>query len=188
MRNYTSIDYARDRLLNTIVRVSGDPAMVTNIYGDNTVEYQDLYDSSYKVAPLGEMDLDPVPLGYVNYKGIATYLSRIPKRQDWKQGLRDGNVRRVGGGIDYPDIKPKALAETILAIYPPYKKVLVALSKLTKKNLFSLAFCRDFCITTDKSLFYKGEFHVGTIGEDGEPEFFDKFDWVADSFNEARLA
>lgn len=89
---YDSTDYAQSRLMDTVVRVNGNPVIVVGIADLAHIEVQTLIKSRRKTVTMQDLDLEPVELGYVNYNGCAIYASRKPKRQDWRQGLRYENM------------------------------------------------------------------------------------------------
>jgi len=131
---------------------------------------------------LTELNLDPVPLGYVNFDGLAHYLTRAPMRRDWRQGLRMLNIMVPNGG--QPRAIPyRTIANTIIGKYPTFNSALDKLNKTTNSSR-ALAFCRDFAMTREK-LCYKGVFDVGSVNMDnGNIEINRKFDWVREALEQ----
>lgn len=165
---YTEAHYAKSRLIGTIVRVNltDEPIYIENVYnpeGSDVIEVKcrNIYtkDSPKLTYRLSELNLKPVRLGYVNDMGRAYYLTRMPMRRDWRQGLRANNMKVVNG-ISQPNFM--SIINTIKNIYPSYGVVID-----TRDMYSSRAFCREFSVATD-NLLYKGR-SVGKIGEDDMP-------------------
>lgn len=182
MKLYQDLAYSQNRLLGTIVRAKDVPVMVREITEEKYI-CTDLTKNTNMVCPHEDIDLTPVPLGYVNYGGVASYLARVPKRRDWKQGLRKENTITIGNGYGLGKINLKELAKTIIGKYPTFKQILKTLSKNEDKKVKSLAFSREFAVDKDFTLWYRGEYAVGTV-EDGEPKLLPEFDWVRDTLVE----
>src|ERR1700754_2631417 len=95
--------YAQTRIQGTVLRVlaTGEPVYVVQVSGDGRcacvpidLDWGDRNNNIY--LQVDELDMHPVPLGYVNCAGEATYLMRVPMRRDWKQGLRQENCWSSG--------------------------------------------------------------------------------------------
>jgi hypothetical protein len=155
-----NIEYVRGRLVETIVRDKvGEPFYVTEIRNNDgrfkVKGFQILNPHIDKAIPFKELNLEPVPLGYVNSDEFdAVYIERKPMRNDWRQGLRARNVR-VTGGADFEELHYKDIRNTVLNIFPSFSHA----SKC--KNI--TAFCRSFAVNL-VGIYYKGEL-VGTMGE-----------------------
>jgi len=152
---YKEPQYAKQRLLETVVRWKGNAVMVKEITG-NRVIFKILSNGTAGDCPFNELDINPVPLGYCNAGIDAQYLARIPMREDWKQGLRFNNLRNHQGHT--PDISWKSIANTIEGKYPTIEE---AFKSLKSPNKNSVAFSRNFAITKEKRLRYKGNHDVG---------------------------
>ena len=87
---YDTAEYANSRLAETIVRIGDVPIYVVCVRAGMVVEYTilDSDDDSVHTCKLEELNLEPVPLGYFNTHKSAYYASRQPRRDDWRQGLR----------------------------------------------------------------------------------------------------
>lgn len=188
MRGYDTVEYARSRLVETIIRLKGSPVMVLGVSGkdsDITVEYNDLLnDGVYGMAALSDCDLNPVPLGYVNHKRSSHYIMRTPMRRDWRQGLRMLNL------VDAEGAQPRlvsyaSIGQTILGKFPSFKLSLEMLSTKSLKNK-SIAFHRDFAIDCEGLMEYKGTFAAGKIDmTTGSVMMNDNAGWLAEAFDEA---
>ena len=99
MYTQDNLDYVRGRLSETLVRDSvGEPFYVYDIAGVKgnfrVSGYQVVSPSVNLEVAFDELNLEPVPLGYVNIpKRGAAYLERKPLRNDRSKGLRSRNVR-----------------------------------------------------------------------------------------------
>lgn len=186
MQNYTNIEYARSRLVQTVVRVGGKAAYVEELT-KTTVKWSDFIEGKSSSSKIAEMDITPVPLGYCNTMGLTTYLVRYPVRQDWKQGLRHKTLKTIG---------PKALRvtsdmipwvdvfKTINGVYPKFLEVVKHLHD--NKDIRSEAYCRDFAIYQDMTIMYKEQFIIGTVEDvnanDGVVSIKEEFEWIRDAF------
>lgn len=90
--NYDTSDYAASRLVDTIVRIGQDPVRIISVNDLAAVEVESLIRARRKRVNFNDLNLEPVQLGYVNYQGQAVYACRMPKRNDWRQGLRYDNM------------------------------------------------------------------------------------------------
>lgn len=156
-----NLEYAQTRLNKTLVRVGEEPFYIREVddWGDGVAVEGYFYKSPHikQTFLVGELNLEPVPLGYVNYEGGAYYLSRKNMREDWRQGLRQGNMFFIGpeGFFDFP-IEP--MRDTILNNYPSFQE---AVKYIEEEIVDQVAFSRRFALGRGKRLMYKGRV-VGT--------------------------
>lgn len=186
MLNYENANYANKRLVGTIVTVKNKAAQILE-YGLKNITYTELLTNEPKIAPIKDMDITPVKLGYINMpRGFISYVMRTPKREDWKQGLRPSTMRLVlpKGFALYPEEIPNdVLAKTIEGVFPKFKE---AVKTIYQDRVFSIAFNRNFGIQKDKSILYKGEHKIGEIlNEKGVYRIFDDFEWSREELEEA---
>ena len=116
-----------------------------------------LRDDNEATVLIDDLNLEPVPLGYINYDGSAYYVARKPMRNDWRQGLRTANMAFIGNEGFY-QIPTKELRETVLEMYPTVEKV----KEMFKANIVKArAFSRDFALQRqpdgDDLISYKGK-------------------------------
>lgn len=156
-------DYAHSRLHETIVRRGEVPVWVYGVRAGMVVQYVELSQigsEEPKECPIDELNLQPVPLGYCNYNKHATYLSRMPMRRDWRQGLRRGNFIGIGA-VDPNRIPYESIAQTIIGDYPTFNGALTAVKKVK-----SVAWHRHWAMDSDLRVFYKGRVrHIGKVVE-----------------------
>lgn len=190
---YEEADYANNRLRETVVRLKdGTPILIHECRSDR-VSYSplkvwdDREDMEIKTCKMKDLDIDPVPLGYCNIQGKALYVTRMPMRQDWKQGLRKNNIC-LSNGQKFP-ASIGTLADTIRGNYPSFTEAIMKLKTSVNKNPFnrsldkptSIGFARDFSVLDKGEVQYKGILSVGKYNDNGDFDIFDKFYWVEDS-------
>jgi hypothetical protein len=187
MKGYDTAEYASTRLADTVVRLGNVPVLVSvceDTINGIRVYYRHIMENlPSDFCNISDLNLDPVPLGYVNLSPGVVYLTRMPMRNDWKQGLRDRNVVDTNGfnqGLPY-----KAIGRTIMGDFPKFSN---CLSRLSDNDIGrnSLAFDREFSIDREGKIIYKSLFHVGDVNMDnGGIRIKDDFTWVVESLDEA---
>lgn len=163
----TDYAYAQTRIQGTIVRLlDGTPVYVLSV-GNGPCSVLDIrhglrnFDEAVNVD-LDDLDLRPVNLGYVNdpvdgHTSInAEYYIRIPKRRDWKQGLRGENCK--GSGHGWRHLSMKSLRKTILGDFPSFNQ---ALAK-AKKHGIIVAWHRHWA-TDGHTVYYRNNESVGSV-------------------------
>lgn len=186
MKSYDTVAYARTRLVETIVMREKEPVMIMSVDGeDNNIllTYNPILASKgvFSQDKLSNFDLNPVSLGYVNHKGVAHYLMRTPMRKDWRQGLRMLNVVDAEG-MNPRLISYRSMAQTMMGKFPTFKSTLDTLSR--GRDYIAQAFHRDFSISRDGVLQYKGIFNVGNVDMSNGSVLIEK-NWVREAFEEA---
>lgn len=155
-------EYANSRLTETIVRLGSEPVFVHTVGRAMLTQYSTLDNmADIKVCKAGDLDLHPVPLGYCNYNKQASYLTRIPMRRDWRQGLRRGNFTALNG-VDAGRIPYESLRQCILGDYPTFAAACDAVKKIK-----SIAWHRHWAVSGDGQIWHKGAIHpVGVLEGD----------------------
>lgn len=141
------LDYASRRLNNTLVRLAnGDPFFVSRTYFDDMGVMRhygtNLAQGESQECLHTDLNLEPVPLGFINTTSDMVYVARKPMRRDWKQGLSH-NSMITHGKLRPEDVNMKLLVQPIMQQYPSFSRALSSLQG--KKN--SVAFSRDFGIS-----------------------------------------
>lgn len=183
LKDPLNLDYARTRLVGTIVTRNGKAITIDSITNDLRVVYLSLSTGQISECSYEEIDINPVKLGYVNYNRQAVYFFRVPMRRDWKQGLRNQTLATTKGR-QLDRIPSKSLAKLIEGSYPTFNK---ALERMTSENtrLISLAFSRNFAIDKELGLFYKDKYRIGQINSDnGTYELEPQFMWAVETLEE----
>lgn len=185
METYKEFEYAKSRLIGTIVRrrMLGGALKAINVeaMADGVVIHRILCSNAADHCKLDDLDITPVPLGYVNTNHQAAYLTRRPMRQDWRQGLRSLNGAFVGPH-HWEDMGLKKLADTIEGIYPTYKQVIGKVVR-NPAGEGSMAFSRELAVNIEKQLLYK-TIPAGDVDADGFVKWKPGFEWVEDTFRE----
>lgn len=185
---YDSWDYARQRLDGTVVRANGKVTYLQHIDGwifhlRNIEDGGDIEQHDIRNVA---MDLNPVPLGYVNSGTRSYYLTRQPVRR-WKQGLASDSIYVIGAkdGIHVNLgrlIVSKDLAKCINNDYPSVAKAY----HMIRHGYHDVAFHREFSLSNlrgKRLLNYKGK-SVGYIDDDGL-KLNKKFEFLKETLEEA---
>lgn len=162
-----NVEYARTRLLGTIVTYKGEPVNITAVVNDRkgvTCSYVSFEEEG--VCPVDNLDLTPLKLGFVNTPYGTGFLSRMPKRHDWRQGLRDQNCNVYGDVPKRMLMELKSLRLTTKNIFPSIEE---AIAKCT-------AFSRNFAVMKGGNLMYKNEV-VGGV-ERGALKFLPQYQYL----------
>lgn len=141
---YDEQDNISMRLLNSVVRVGKTPVYVIDA-GAQEIRYKSLTSGRENTINLKSprLDLSPIPLGYVNYRGEIYYLSRMPVRK-YKQGLSSESLNMNGRNGRAKDVlRSKALAKCVLGQYPSQQE---AIQRIKDGEIMGLAFSRQFAI------------------------------------------
>lgn len=183
--------YAATRLDDSIARlVDGTPIYIRAVGINGDVHYFDLEvvgspEQKGKIAKFNNLNLEPVPLGYVQTRNGCVYAQRLPIRK-WKQGLRMGeNCTLNNNNVDY-----KALTSSIKGEYPKFENI------VNKDNVaYNNPFKRPMLVTKEawhrhwavdrknKTVEYRGEV-VGKI-VDGRPQLEPKFKYLQECLEES---
>ena len=148
---YDDLDYARRRLEATLVRLkTGEPFFVERVYleADGIFCVGNNYaNEGHQILSLRDIDLTPVPLGFVNTSADAIFTCRKPMRRDWKQGLSLNSL------VSYPVTKGQVIQNFKLLkqpIFNQYPDINRALSLLSAKKM-AAAFSRDFALVKSEN-------------------------------------
>lgn len=176
---YRDPEYAQNRLIGSVVRRGNVPIYIHHIHNDGQVDYVPTsgMNGEVKRTDLESLNLEPIPLGYCNHQGYAKYLTRIPMRNDWRQGLRERTLVHRGEGRNPP---LSCLSRVVNGIYPTLQTCVEA---LVNKEAVSQAFSRTFAIAAGNILLYKGN-NVGSYKDGGELVLKEKFFWLRESLEE----
>ena len=188
---YDKADYAKERLSNTVIRINNKVVYVSHREGWN-YEVYDLKSRETEVVDLrkADVDLNPVPLGYINKGGSAYYTTRRPVRR-WKQGLDQEALRVIVGDNDVRHamvmglLTSTSIVDCIENKYPSINK---AVTSIAKGGCSSMAFCRSFAIGNLKgkrgtyTLLYKGT-GVGLVTKKGV-DLSSKYSYLKESIEE----
>lgn len=140
------------RLNRSLVKYNGRPFFIEEVQPNCVLlgKYLDTQRLAICELPNKNLDIRPVPLGYVNLSSRAMYVSRIPRRK-YKQGLNDQNILLKGymlDGVRVTDLlRSKNLCRCINDEYP-------SLSDAIKhaEEHESCAFSRKFAVRNEEEL------------------------------------
>lgn len=167
-------EYANSRLAETVITHNERPFFVYHVRAGTATGFY-LGESIQKTVDAKELDTRPVKLGYVNFNGKCYYLSRIPKRRDWRQGLRRENMMCIPHkGINI--LSWEVIAPTIIGKYPTFEKC-VQVAKTGKQ----LAWHRQWALSGN-SVLYRCE----VVGEvvDGKVNLHKEFTYLREALEE----
>lgn len=164
--------YAASRLDGTIVRTAeGTVVLVERVHEDGVCSCIDLASDLRLYRPLNSLNLKPVPLGFVNHRNKVHYVTRVPRRGDYRQGLRKENSQVLVG--NYPPFH--VIVNTITNQFPSFDNA-IALSSKYADN--SCAWHRHWAVRNGKTLLYKGFGQVGEIGKDRSFKLQKEFEYL----------
>ena len=151
------VEYARQKLSNSVVKLDGEPIWVVAIDAVDCVLYSKVSSPTIEnYTSLEKLDFSPFKLG--NYNGLQTfYVSRIPVR-GWTQGLKQTNLQFS----TKLDLSSTAFYNLLIGKYPSFEECVEC---LINEERTKIAFNRVFSIYKEKDeliLFYKNS-PVGTI-------------------------
>jgi hypothetical protein len=186
---YDDPEYAAKRLndtlvrLNTgegfyVIRVCQDPELCSGPYG---VYGRKLSGGSKEWFTLDNIDLTPVPLGFVNTTYGMVFVCRRPMRKDWKQGLSFNSMITYGPVASH-DLSFELLQQTINNAYPTLERSVAELESKKK----SMAFSRDFGLSKREDncihLIYR-KYDVGTMAS-SVPRLSPKYSFLQQHLDE----
>ena len=173
-------EYANSRLTETIVRLKGEPVYIFRVGIGMVTNYATLDDfNTIKTCKTEELDLKPVPLGYCNYNKQACYLTRIPMRRDWRQGLRHGNFTSLSG-VDANRIPYDVLRQCILGDYPTFNGAVEAVKKVK-----SMAWHRHWAVDSQLQIFHKGGNRPVGVLDNGQVVLSSKYQYLKEALKES---
>lgn len=162
---YESIADVKLRLSNSLVRVKDRPVIVMDAHPGGVVSVRDVEDIVLNVK-VKDLELTPVPLGFVNQDGQLLYVMRKPTRR-YKQGLTRENIHAIDvftGKEVGLNLHSVALSDTIRGVYPSVGDCFTAVREGAQK---ALAFSREWAVALMKdelSILHKGVV-VGYVGD-----------------------
>lgn len=154
--------YARRSLVESYVRYEDDIVFVEDI-DENTGQCRitSISGKNPVTCSIESLNLKPIPLGYINERGTAKYVYRVPSRQ-WRQGITTRTVHTKGGPIRIS----RSFLQPMQNNYPSFNEAKHALSTGVVE---SMALNPEFCICMGNNnsftVLYK-ETTVGVVDKD----------------------
>jgi hypothetical protein len=137
----TDYEYAATRLSGTLVRLNLQPVYVKDIdHETGEVYYLSGMNLKTKKCHLNELDLTPIPLGYINIGRDVSYVQRIPSRS-YKQGFHGNSMY---SNKLHVDLVSTSMFNTIRGLYP---KTLEVVEHLMCGEADEKAFSRRFSLS-----------------------------------------
>jgi hypothetical protein len=151
-------EYAATRLSGTVVRLNNQPVFIKDIdHVSGDAYYLDNSAGKVQKCHLKELDLTPIPLGYVNVGRYTGYVQRVPSRS-YKQGLHGNSLFCKDLHVD---LISEGLFNTVRGIFP---KTLEAVELLMCGEAEEKAFSRRFSISTGPKNSFKLNYGGNTVG------------------------
>lgn len=184
------VEYAKQRLNETILMYKGKAALIRNVVKKPTEEGVDMLrvdatlilDNKRISDNLTAFDYIPVEIGNVNVtdpygKPNVEYWVRTPIRGDWRQGTRQQNCVCLHGKALYWDVN--SIAVSVENKFPTLKECIER-----TKDGGEMAWCHDFSINNKGELFYGA---IGKIGNyDNDNYLLDNGkQWVEEALKES---
>jgi hypothetical protein len=181
--------YVAMRLNATVVRYKKEGCLVyvNRVYRDDDrslhaeVSKLDKEEEQFDVA-LEDLNLSSPMLGNTNHQGHSLYIARMPKRNDWRQGLRPENLVYISKGRanNFRVLPLKLLSQAVYATYKSYKK---CLERVGDGRTQSQSFSRNFSLDKERQIWYKGREIVGR-DKNGIPTLSPKFIWLKEALSD----
>lgn len=169
---YDTVEDARMRLLNTIVRFAERPVYIMDIQAKRSnifISFEDMYDGNTFTMKLRDekWDFSSPPLGYVQHSANASvYCYRSPERRQ-AQGLHIERIMYAlnGRGLQQGDNRYNNYRMLRYPIADDYKPAKTWFTMQRMQAVFELALSRDLCISQDSLFFHTHK--VADVREDG---------------------
>lgn len=180
-------DYARQRLVKTVIMHRGATVIVDNVERNGKHKCLDIIAreilSGKQIADrIHNYDLKPIKLGFINLGFNCLYAVRTPLRNDWRQGFRFEQVSIPFNPYGAQLFDYTAVAHTAENDFPNITNI----KEILRKKNGILAWCRTFAIDNKNKIFYRGFGEVGefTDVEEGKFKLKNEFFWVEDRLKE----
>jgi len=175
-------NYANSRLADTVVSLLGKLVMVRHVTDDCIAHCQDLVSGEDMEVNLDELDVKPRKLGWVNtHKLSCHYLARIPLRQDWRQGMRERNIRFINSDLRVCDIGFGGLIDCLQKPYPTFEECVRKVSNGHK----SAAWSCEWAIDRTFKVLWRGNRIVGGLTPNKKPKLAKRYAYLKESLGES---
>lgn len=159
-------------LLVYITSITEDGFTCFNLETQQTENHKSKYD---------DLKAPQSRLGYVNFGNVCGFVSRVPARV-YKVGLARDNIRSSFEGLPVPNAERKFLQELIMSLTSPafvktFKNEYYSLSEVIEmldKGASAVAFDRQFALTQENILVYKGRIVASFDRKEKTFEFDDR--------------
>ncbi len=183
--------YARSRITSSFMKGKEKGFYkIIDIYGKNneldksTIVALDEHREEVKLT-IKDLDFSIGKLGYVNdsMSGNAMYISRLPIRRDFRQGLRSSQLSFIRNFSYNPvsenwlDNNAKAVNNCLRNKYKPFEVVI----ELAEEYNEDIAFSRNFALSSKYKLLYKG-FVIGDLTKEDKFKLHNQFNFIEEEF------
>lgn len=179
-------NYARSRLNSSYMKGKENLFFIMDIYAkDNrldtaTIHAVNEHKKEVKIN-INQLNFSVGKLGYVNdaMTGLAMFVSRLPIRRDFRQGLRYSQLcfNRNGSSNSvnevWMDQNAKALNNCLENRYPKLEEVIEQVEEYNN----DVAFSKNFALSNKYKLLYKG-FVIGDLNKDDRFKLHNQFNFV----------
>lgn len=154
------------RLGSSLVRKGETPVYIKGVESINKVIVYDPIKRETDFAKVSDLNLTPVPLGYVERDGEVLYVTRKPTRK-YKQGLTQENMVAkdvLSGRLVALRIDDRGLSKAILGQYPSIEQSF----QQCRDGADIVPFSREWAVANYKGelcVMHKGSV-VGYVGDD----------------------
>jgi hypothetical protein len=132
-----------------------------------------------------DLDFSIGKLGYVNdaYSGTAMFISRLPIRRDFRQGLRSSQLSHVRNGSynnlseNWLESNAKSVNKCLRNRYQSFNTVI----ELAEECNGDIAFSKNFALSSKYKLLYKG-FTVGDLTKNDKFKLYTAFNFIEEEF------
>jgi hypothetical protein len=183
-------EYARSRIVSSYMRGKGQLYKILDISSksnllDKAVITALNQDKLHVQIKITDLEFNIGKLGYVNdvISGIAMFVSRLPLRRDYRQGIRSSqlNFTRNGGSSPVSELwleqNAKAVNKCINNQFPKLETVI----ELSEEWNNDIAFSKNFALSSKYKLLYKG-FTIGSLNKDDKFKLDNNFNFVEEEF------
>jgi hypothetical protein len=183
------VEYARSRIISSYVKGSPEKKglhYIVDIRSKNNQLNEARILAYNETGEQQELNINDLSfsvgrLGYVNDRasGLATFLSRVPIRRDYRQGLRYSQLCYLRNGSSnaisehWMKTNVKSINKCLEQDYPSFETV----TELVEEYNVDVAFNRNFAISNKYKLLYKG-FVVGDLTKDDKLKLNNQFNFV----------
>lgn len=170
-------EYANTRLAGSMVRDGeGNLIIVHRVSGQGRCEVEVGATGEVKTCKLSELNLEPLQMGYVNCHNRVAYIMRIPRRDDWRQGIRTNTMHILQG-----DNRP-SLAALDACVKGSYPRLGVCIQRASEGH--EMSFHRRWALRANYELHYCGK-RVGSWNEQAQLTLQEKHIYLQESLERA---
>jgi hypothetical protein len=184
-------NYARSRLVSSFMRgkEKGFYKILDVITKNNDLSKANILafdeEKREEMLTINQLDFSVGKLGYVNdtLSGQALYISRLPIRRDFRQGLRSSQLSYIRNG-SYNPLSENWLEHNAKSVNKCLRNRYLSLDEvieLAEEYNEDVAFSKNFALSRKYKLLYKG-FTVGDLTKDDKFKLDAQFNFIEEEF------